>query len=555
MQRRALSRKPPAAPAETPPQGAGAPPDLSPRQHQILGMLRAGKVNKEIAQALGIGLGTVKQHVVALFKKLDVSNRAMAVSRGMQMQAPSRPEAAALATEGVLEYRPCVVLSATLDESVPQEAGRKMQEVLAAYAAAHDALFLARKGHAGDLILGIQRASEQDLFIALRAARTVHSELAAAGAHASRLRCGLTAGLAVASMNRTGGWSGEAIASMAITQGRELAREAGPGELRLAPAVRELFCVQNPNPPGPAPEKLALDALLELPWAPGGAEPPPLGRDPELQLIDELLCAAAGGSRLLQVAGETGMGKSRLCRYAAERTRAAGGKAHHFVCRPDGDATAPFVSTDGRSLRAAEVFDRLASPPEGAPESVIVDDCHFLQTGEMAELARCAASAPRKLVMLAGRRFADHGVRPTHSVRLSRLSPEAMEQLARRALGGAGSPARTASIVRRAAGVPLFATELARQKKIDTLPLSLRALIGARLDGLRLDRALLRRIARTRAACDAAALARDLDEPAEAIESAAALALASGVLNRDGLGRFRFAHPLLRQAIDLAGVE
>ncbi|CAG0983112.1 partial Putative HTH-type transcriptional regulator YhjB, partial [Rhodocyclaceae bacterium] len=50
-------------------------PVLTGRQRQILELLRAGKVNKEIANELGIGLGTVKQHVVAIFKKLKVRNR------------------------------------------------------------------------------------------------------------------------------------------------------------------------------------------------------------------------------------------------------------------------------------------------------------------------------------------------------------------------------------------------------------------------------------------------------------------------------------------------
>ena len=61
------------------------PPEssLTQRQRQILGLLRAGKVNKEIASELGIGIGTVKQHVVALFKRLNVRNRAMAASSGV----------------------------------------------------------------------------------------------------------------------------------------------------------------------------------------------------------------------------------------------------------------------------------------------------------------------------------------------------------------------------------------------------------------------------------------------------------------------------------------
>jgi len=543
----------------------GAHRDLSPRQHQILDLLRAGKVNKEIANELGIGLGTVKQHVVALFKKLDVSNRAMAVSRGMQLQPAPRSDAVpALASEGLLEYRPCVVLSVALPETLPEERGRKMQQVLAAYAFDHDALFLARKGHAGDLIFGIQRASEQDLFLALRAARTIFGELAAAGGHpgnlssdlSGNLRGGLTAGLAVASMNRSGGWSGEAIASIAIAQGRELSHGAAPGQLLLSPAARELLRVLNPNSPGPVAEWLPFASLENLPWQPGGAEPLPYGRDAELRRIDELLEQAQGvAGGLLQIAGETGMGKSRLCRYAVERIAHAGGTAHHFVCRPDGDFSIPYVTPGGAAVPGAALFDCLASAGARAPEAVIVDDCHFLPPEELARLSRQAAAARGKLVLLAGRRFSYSGTRPAHVLRLGRLAPEVMEQLVAATLGRTQTPARTASIVRRAAGVPLFAIELARQHKPDMLPLALRVLIGARIDGLKLDRAVLRRIARARGAWDVPRLALELKEPLEAVQAAAAMALAAGVLSQDGRGKLRFAHPLLRQAIDLAGVE
>ena len=557
MQMRVVGRQRAAVPPLDQSIGLTGQRDLSPRQHQILDLLRAGKVNKEIARELGIGLGTVKQHVVALFKKLDVSNRTMAVSRGIQLQsAPPVETLPALAREGLLEYRPCIVLSAMLDEAMSPELGRKMQQTLAAYAADHDALFLARKGHAGDLILGIQRATEQDLYLALCAANKVFRELDTAGGGSAGLRGGLTAGLAIASMNRTGGWSGEAIASIAITQGRELAGAAVPGQLLISPAAQELMGVQNPNSPGPTMASLSFASLDLLPWQPGGQETLPFGRDAELQLIDELVerARAATGS-LLQLSGETGMGKSRLCRYAAERVIGAGGRAHRFVCRPDGRTTDPFVSTGGNPVSASVVLRAITGPATVRPEAVIIDDCHYLVPKDLAHLVREAAVAPGKFVMLAGRRFAETGTPATHSVRLGRLEPQSIEKIAAAILGRMQTPAKTKSIVRRAAGVPLFAIELARQRRTDSLPLSLRVLIGARLDGLRLDRALLRSIARDRAGRDVTELAREMNETPEAVQAAAALAVAAGVLGKDGLGRLRFVHPLLRQAIDLAGVE
>ena len=59
-----------------------APRPLSARQQEILRLLSLGRSNKEIANQLGLATGTVKQHMYALFRKLGVSNRTMAVVRG-----------------------------------------------------------------------------------------------------------------------------------------------------------------------------------------------------------------------------------------------------------------------------------------------------------------------------------------------------------------------------------------------------------------------------------------------------------------------------------------
>jgi len=54
---------------------------LSPREVEILGWVRMGKTNSEIASILGISIYTVKNHLRHIFKKLDVYNRTQAVSK------------------------------------------------------------------------------------------------------------------------------------------------------------------------------------------------------------------------------------------------------------------------------------------------------------------------------------------------------------------------------------------------------------------------------------------------------------------------------------------
>jgi two-component system, NarL family, nitrate/nitrite response regulator NarL len=68
--------------------------DLTPREQEILCHLAEGQSNKTIARQLGISDGTVKLHVKAILRKLDVHSRVeaavIAVERGLCERAPVR---------------------------------------------------------------------------------------------------------------------------------------------------------------------------------------------------------------------------------------------------------------------------------------------------------------------------------------------------------------------------------------------------------------------------------------------------------------------------------
>ena len=58
---------------------------LSEREIEIMKWVKFGKTNQEIAQILDISFFTVKNHLQRIFKKLDVLNRAQAVTNFKEM--------------------------------------------------------------------------------------------------------------------------------------------------------------------------------------------------------------------------------------------------------------------------------------------------------------------------------------------------------------------------------------------------------------------------------------------------------------------------------------
>jgi LuxR family maltose regulon positive regulatory protein len=70
-----------AAPAST---RESLPAPLSRREIELLGLIAAGRSNKEIAEKLFISIGTVKRHTVNIFNKLDAKNRTEAVAKARE---------------------------------------------------------------------------------------------------------------------------------------------------------------------------------------------------------------------------------------------------------------------------------------------------------------------------------------------------------------------------------------------------------------------------------------------------------------------------------------
>jgi two-component system response regulator DesR len=68
-----------------PPPAPGAGVQLSVREREVLQRISGGATNREIATALHLSPHTVKEHTSALYRKLDVRNRAEAVQRAQRL--------------------------------------------------------------------------------------------------------------------------------------------------------------------------------------------------------------------------------------------------------------------------------------------------------------------------------------------------------------------------------------------------------------------------------------------------------------------------------------
>jgi DNA-binding CsgD family transcriptional regulator len=585
---------------------------LTPRQRQIVELLRAGKVNKEIARELGIGVGTVKQHVVTLFRRLNVSNRTMAVmalagqgaaaapSGGAQAGAANPANTAdpvhaaqgalaAHAAPGVaretdpaaaaLERRPCVLLSLGVAAGAGEAALRRLHALLAAQACDTDAVFLARRGQAGDLIFGLHQVGESDLHKAVESARRLYAELQAQAPElAPGLRGGMTVGEVMASMLRQGGWSGEAMASTALAAARALQEQAAPGQMLLGRPVLALMQALGIRGEkwfgaGAAPGAVGFDGLDAIDWRNDRHCYPLVGRGEQRAALAGLL---QGGGRLVLLEAETGMGKSRLCAEALALWRAAGRQAG--LCRVAPHSTIHRPGSQDDCSAALALLQKGAGTP---PALAVVDDCHLLTPAARRAVVAAAqeAVAAGVVVLLSGRAMAEMASLQAPGVlrlALPRLSADDTAALAAQVLAGQADDARRPQLIANgtavaaaaleqggsmlrqiaadAAGVPLFAVELARHSGEQGMAVSLLATVCARLDGLHLDRKLLRAAARLPAPT-LAGLAAAMGESEATVAALVQRAQAAGVLRAGPGAALEFGHPLLRKIIDYLSIE
>lgn len=553
---------------------------LTVRQQEILALLRAGKGNKDIANELGIGLGTVKQHVVAVFRKLNVSSRAEAISRAVGMDWQAQGASAGLLTtpadDSLIEMRPASILSLAPRQPdggpAPDTAWQNLNRGAAAIAGRFDCTLVALPGAGIDMLFGLHRIGEADVLAAVEIARELTDEMAASGVS---LCAGLTSGFLLASMHRYGGWTGESVAGRAIARARALRDEALPGELHLDEAARRMldfsgFDMESPQWHG---ETILVLEKRTLKIAAPSIQVPPR---PLVNRITESLSLKLSFNQAAQtergllalVEGEAGMGKTSLCRTFLHTAVPGYIQALELKCGK-GDKLIAALSILGRrqgrpasAPGPADAVQGVARALEAGPVFLFLDDIRDASTAEtelIGLLAEMARTKPLHL-LCASRRLRQGPLTDLEwypRLKLARLSETDIRLLVASVGGDKLDKDTIDDITNLAQGVPLFAVELARSSPSAPgnetgsapPPITLIALVLSRFDPQRLHRGLLRLTARfesfTRARVatlwpsGAGELDKELDKAVEC-----------GVLKLDQQAKtYTFSHPLVREVL------
>ncbi len=508
----------------TDPGGADVGSGLSQRQREILKLLKLGMVNKEIARELDISVGTVKQHLVALFRKLGVTNRAMAIAKSYTLEGMAADPATAKkwiqnpvsGAVSILEKRPVAVLSLKLEVPDGVDKGdnvRVFYKTFAEVAFDFAAIFFSHNNGHCEMIFGVGQVRRHDVLRAVRAGVAVVEDLRNSWRRYPEIRGGLAFGALVASTDKTGGWSGEAIAGTVISKARELALNATPGTIELDGLSRQMIRFLGVDAAGEMPQSIPMNRDFHWRRAPLPAPEKLYGRTVELeQLRRALLKVKEGTGGFAIIDSENGMGRSALLQTFARLCLSEDMGVETWVCSlPDsqpGTASLGIMEKPGTDITQSilEFASDLRRRKSLISGIILIDDIHLLPKENMSELVEvieCLGKLP-VLVVVSGRGRMpqlDNLREPATGIHLKHLSPDEADGMIASLLGeGHRQSGRIAAL---AAGVPGFIVELARSfvdKKTDkfeenAVPLTLFSVVTERIEQIGLDRRFLHLVA------------------------------------------------------------
>jgi DNA-binding CsgD family transcriptional regulator len=552
--------------------GVKKPPrqlELTPRQRQILSLICKGKANKQIARDLDISLGTVKQHVAALFKRMNVHNRSMAVAQGKDLlNEPSSPllsddTASEIQNDADMEFgdelllirRPCVVLifavPALADTAQRESFNRHLKKLIHAVGAVH----LTRGPGENVLLFGVRAPSVWDPIKTVLFLRQLRNWFAkyAAGVESS-LTAALDAGLAVISIGAAGKWSGDTVATPIISVTRRLLSRQSPGTFGIGKNALQLLAAFHGGGSLSSGDGLSLWEIEQALSIDFQSYSNDLSNRPPWPALVAALDGQSG--QRLQLLGPQGVGKSYLCRALVRRARAEGRSACYLQVLPDTSAAILADADTGKPVEGDALTQRVAGIARADSGLMIVDDCDLLTTAERSALALKlqSISAGASLLVMTAR---TQVMAFDETLLLDGYRECELDQLLSDNRPREANPLKNnlEALFAYTHGLPLFVFELANQDWSDGTPrgltLATRLAMANELDRLPLDWSLLRAMVECLPEPSLECLRTLMTKPFAEAETCLRKAVRSGVLTASGSdGTLRFANPLTQHAVE-----
>jgi tetratricopeptide (TPR) repeat protein len=297
-----------------------------------------------------------------------------------------------------------------------------------------------------------------------------------------------------------------------------------------------------------------------------------VGRERELRQVHHLIKeAAAGGSRLIAVTGEAGIGKTTFCRRLASRAEHDGWRVALTCCWPDAPPLWPWPQVldvlDGSGFAAGgserfagftAVAEALRETGRDAPTLIVLDDAHVADSGTLLLARFLVKTLPTTpLVLVLACRDEPGGPPLDEAALVVRLGPFNVTETAA-FLEGSGYERLSDGLLRAmhriTRGNPLFlrrASALGRPDEVCALsPGSVRAAVRQVAEGLDEPvRRLLGGAALLGHSVAVADAAVAVGLPASEVWSLLPAAEDAGLIEPIELDGFGFTHDVVREAL------
>lgn len=223
---------------------------LTARQLQVISLVGQGLSNKEIANSLKISEGTVKQHIFAIFRLLNVSSRAKLAVLSQRIGTTNNLKTKSIATKKDVNlgysWRLIVAVAISIAEVEPADAAAVIERNTALEAFRHslDEMVFALDGNSmrlpdGGLLIwfGHPTSHIDDADRAVMLVQAIQNRLANAKSNALKLGFGIATQAEVVPAD-----SKELLAVKAFQQALAIAKKSAPLKMCLANALTKRLC-------------------------------------------------------------------------------------------------------------------------------------------------------------------------------------------------------------------------------------------------------------------------------------------------------------------------